>query len=70
MGPKSYKRSTPLVDSHDFGPLETKAGHQTLLIESEGVDAAMHGIGSEAAGHSFIHDDDARAGADLSRACC
>jgi hypothetical protein len=44
--------------------LETEAGHQTLLIESEGVNAAMHGVGSEAAGHSFIHDDDARAGAD------
>src|SRR5947207_11233104 len=25
----------------------------------------MHGVGGEAAGHSFVHEDDARAGADL-----
>ena len=54
-----------LVDPHDFGALKTKAGHQTLLVESERVDAAMHGIGAEAPRHSFIDDDDARAGADL-----
>jgi hypothetical protein len=34
-----------LVDPHDLGALQTKASHQTLLIESEGVDAAMHGVG-------------------------
>src|SRR6266480_3516899 len=54
-----------LVDPHDFGALKTKGGHQTLLVESERVDAAMHGIGAEAPRHSFIDDDDARAGADL-----
>ena len=54
-----------LVDPHDFGALKTKAGHQTLLVESERVDAAMHGIGAEAPCHSLVHDDDARAGADL-----
>jgi hypothetical protein len=53
------------VDPHDFGALEAEAGHQTLLIEDEGVDAAMKGVGREAAGHSFVYDDDARAGADL-----
>jgi hypothetical protein len=46
----------PLVDPHDLGALEAKAGHQTLLIESEGVNAAMHGVGGEAAGHPFIHE--------------
>jgi hypothetical protein len=54
-----------LVDPHDLGTLEAETGHQTLLIESEGVDAAMNGAGGEAPGHSFVHDDDARAGADL-----
>src|SRR5439155_23256249 len=54
-----------LVDPHDLGALETEAGHQTLLIESEGIDAAMHGVGGEVAGHSFVHDDNARTGADL-----
>jgi hypothetical protein len=29
-------------DPHDLGALEAKAGHQTLLIEREGVDAAMY----------------------------
>ena len=42
-----------LVDSHDLGALEAKAGHQTLLIEGERVDAAMQGVGGEAARHSF-----------------
>jgi len=54
-----------LVDPRDLGALEAKAGHQTLLIEGEGVDAAVQRVGGEAAGHSFVHDDDARAGADL-----
>ena len=54
-----------LVDPHNLGALETKAGHQTLLIESEGVDAAMDGVGSEAAGHSFVYDVNARTRADL-----
>src|SRR5207249_11295824 len=58
-----------LVDPHDLGALETKAGHQTLLIECEGINAAMHGVGGEAASHSFVHDDDAGAGADLPAAC-
>ena len=36
-----------LVESHDLGALEAKAGHQTLLIERERVDAAMQGVGGE-----------------------
>jgi hypothetical protein len=64
-GQRPRKIKWSLLYSHDLGALETEAIHQTLLVEIEGVDAAMHGIGSEAAGHSFIHDDDARAGADL-----
>src|SRR5206468_3832289 len=59
------KKIRHLVDPHDLGALEAKAGHQTLLIEGEGVDAAVQRVGGEAAGHSFVHDDDARAGADL-----
>jgi len=54
-----------LVDPRDLGALEAKAGHQTLLIEGEGIDTAMQSIGGEAAGHPFVHDDDARAGANL-----
>src|SRR5438105_10549003 len=54
-----------LVDPHDLGALETKAGHQTLLIECEGVNAAMHSIGAEAAGPALVHNNNARAGADL-----
>ena len=61
----TFSRSILLVDLRDLGAVKTKAGHQPLLIESEGVDAAMDGIGGEAAGHSFVHDDNARAGADL-----
>src|SRR5882724_5023123 len=59
------KLNGALINSADLGALETKAGHQTLLVESEGVDAAMHGVSGEAARHSFVHDNDARAGADL-----
>jgi hypothetical protein len=51
---------------HDLGTLEAKAGHQTLLIEREGVDAAMYRVCGEAAGHPFVHDDDARPRADVS----
>ena len=58
-----------LVDPRDLGALEAKAGHQTLLIEGEGIDTAMQSIGGEAAGHPFVHDDDARAGANLPAAC-
>ena len=54
-----------LVDPRDLGALEAKAGHQTLLIEGEGIDTAMQSTGGEAAGHPFVHDDDARAGANL-----
>ena len=61
----SKKIEQILLDPHDLGALETKASHQTLLIECEGVNAAMHSIGGEAAGHPFVHDDDARPGADL-----
>jgi hypothetical protein len=45
--------------------LETKASHQTLLIESESVNATMQGVGGEAPGHPFIHNDDARTSANL-----
>jgi len=41
--------------------LEAKAGHQTLLIEHKGIDAAMYRVCGEAPGHPFIHDDNARA---------
>src|SRR6266436_4453008 len=61
----TFSRSILLVDPRDLGALKTKAGHQPLLIESEGVNAAMDGIGGEAARHSFVHDDDTRARADL-----
>src|SRR6266446_9690257 len=50
---------------HDLGTLKAKAGHQTLLIEGEGINATMQGVGAEAPGHPFVHDDDARAGANL-----
>jgi hypothetical protein len=59
------KFNQSLVDPHNLGTLEAKAGHQTLLIEREGVDAAMDSVCSEAAGHPFVHDDNARAGANL-----
>jgi len=45
--------------------LEAKTGHQTLLIEGKGVNAAMQGVGGEAAGHLFVHNDDARASANF-----
>src|SRR6266446_5064042 len=61
---KSKKINRSLVP-HDLGTLEAKAGHQTLLIESEGINATMQGVGAEAPGHPFVHDDDARAGANL-----
>jgi len=41
--------------------LDTQPGHQAALVKGEGVDAAMHGVVGEAASHSFVHDDDARA---------
>jgi hypothetical protein len=40
-----------LINPHDLGALEAKAGHQTLLIESESVDAAMQSVGAKAASH-------------------
>jgi hypothetical protein len=45
---KNFKIS---VDPHNLGALEAKAGHQTLLIESESVDAAMQSVGAETASH-------------------
>ena len=38
---KFEKKISPLVDPHNLGTLKTQAGHETLLIESEGVDAAV-----------------------------
>ena len=46
---------------HNLRTLEAKAGHQTLLIEHKGVDAAMYRVCGEAPGHPYIHDDNARA---------
>src|SRR5205814_7512937 len=63
--PKSEKKICHLVNPHNLGALEAKAGHQALLIESEGVNAAMQGVGGEASGHPFVHDDEARVGPDL-----
>jgi hypothetical protein len=57
-------RKTTLVP-HNLGTLQTKTRHQTLLIEGEGVDAAMQGVGVEAPCHPFVHDDHARTGADF-----
>jgi hypothetical protein len=35
------KKINPSLVPHDLGALEAKTSHQTLLIESEGVDAAI-----------------------------
>src|SRR5438876_775599 len=61
----TVERNLPLINSRDFRSLDTQPGHQATLVKGECVDAAMHGVGGEAAGHSFVHDDDARAGPDL-----
>ena len=50
-----------LISSRDLRALDTQPGHQAALVKGEGVDAAMHGVVGEAASHSFVHDDDARA---------
>src|SRR6266536_4404649 len=58
--PKSEKKNNYLlINPHDLGALEAKASHQTLLVEGEGVDAAMQCVGGKAAGHSLVHDDNA-----------
>jgi hypothetical protein len=45
---KSEKKiNCRLIDPHDLGALEAKASHQTLLIEREGVDVAVQGVGGE-----------------------
>src|SRR6266487_691902 len=62
---KPRKNFKILVNPHDLGTLEAKTGHETLLIESESVDAAMQGVGSEAPGHSLVHDHHAWTSADL-----
>ena len=54
-----------LINSRDLRALDTQPSHQAALVKGEGVDAAMHGIGSEAAGHSFINKHDTWAGPDL-----
>ena len=54
-----------LVDSRDLRALEAKAGHQTSLIESESINAAMKGVRAKGPSHSFIYDDNARAGPNL-----
>src|SRR5205823_12566068 len=66
---KSEKKICYLVDSHDLVALEAKASHQSLLIDCEGVDAAMYSVGCEPASHSFIHDADARFSANFQAAC-
>jgi adenylosuccinate synthase len=45
--------------------LQAKAGHQTLLIEGKSLDAAMQSVGGQAAGHSFVHNDNAWTSANL-----
>jgi hypothetical protein len=49
-GKESQFQSSWLVtsDPHDLGALQPKAGHQTLLIKNESVDAFMHGLWSNA----------------------
>ena len=54
-----------LIDPLYLGALQPKPSHQALLIESEGVDAAVQCVCGKAAGHPFVHDHYARAGADL-----
>src|SRR6266403_4141410 len=54
-----------LVDSTDLRALDTKPSHQTALVKGEGVDAAMHGIGSETPRHSFINKHDTWTGPNL-----
>ena len=54
-----------LINSRDPRALDTQPGHQTALVKGEGVDAAMHGIGSEAAGYSFINKHDTWTGPNL-----
>jgi hypothetical protein len=63
--PNPRKIISLLIDPHDLGALEPKAGHQTLLIEGESVDAAMQCVGREAASHSFVHDNNAGTGANF-----
>ena len=54
-----------LVDSTDLRALDTKPSHQTTLVKGKGIDAAMHGIAGEAAGHSFINKHDTWTGPNL-----
>src|SRR6266699_4317448 len=61
---KSRKINRSLVP-HDLGTLQAKSGHQTLLIEGEGIDAAMQGVGGQAPGHTLVHDDNAGPSANL-----
>src|SRR5450432_2184890 len=57
------------VKSFDFRALDAECGHQALLIESEGVDAAVQCLGVDRASHAFVHDDQARGGSDRPSAC-
>ena len=52
------------IDSRDFRSLDTQPSHQSLLIESEGIDAAVHRLGAYSSSHTFIHHDQARGGTD------
>ncbi len=53
-----------LVESFDLGTLNAEPGHEALLVESEGVNAAMQCVGVHRASRPFIHYDEARGGSD------
>ena len=49
-------------EPRDFRSLDTQSSHQALLIESEGIDTAVHRLGAHSSSHTFIHDNQARGG--------
>ena len=53
------------MDARDLRALNTDAGHQTFLVEDDGVDVVLQGRGGEGACDALVDDHDARSDPDL-----
>src|SRR5262249_19104035 len=54
-----------LADPRDLRSLDTDPGHESLLIEDEGVDVARDRVAGDRFPESLVDDDDARTDAQL-----
>src|ERR1051326_1095202 len=57
--------SRSALDAGNLGSFDANAGHQTLLVEDEGIGIVLQRGGRQVLGDAFIDDDPGRSQADL-----